>query len=44
MQTREPNTEGEGEITLAELVRWALRMTPDRVLVGEVRGARSSPC
>jgi pilus assembly protein CpaF len=43
MQSREPNTEGEGEITLAELVRWALRMTPDRVIVGEVRGAEVVP-
>ena len=43
MQSREPNTEGEGEITLAELVRWALRMTPDRVIVGEVRGSRGDP-
>jgi Flp pilus assembly CpaF family ATPase len=38
MQARENNVEGEGEITVAELVRWALRMTPDRVIVGEVRG------
>ena len=43
MQSREKNTEGEGEITLAELVRWALRMTPDRVLVGEVRGSEVIP-
>jgi pilus assembly protein CpaF len=43
MQAREPNSEGEGEITLAELVRWALRMTPDRVIVGEVRGPELIP-
>jgi pilus assembly protein CpaF len=43
LQAREPNTEGEGEVTLAELVRWALRMTPDRVIVGEVRGGEVIP-
>jgi len=43
MQAREPNVEGEGEITQAELVRWALRMSPDRVLVGEIRGAEVIP-
>jgi len=43
MQAREPNTEGEGEITQAELVRWALRMSPDRVIVGEVRGPEVVP-
>ncbi|MDP9336596.1 MAG: Flp pilus assembly complex ATPase component TadA [Actinomycetota bacterium] len=37
-EAREPNVEGEGEITLADLVRWALRMSPDRVIVGESRG------
>lgn len=36
-QAREANTEGSGEITQAELVRWALRMSPDRVIVGELR-------
>ncbi|MGP4115282.1 CpaF family protein [Streptomyces sp. 4N509B] len=43
MQAREANIEGEGEITLAELVRWALRMSPDRVIVGEVRGPEMIP-
>ncbi|WP_239340891.1 CpaF family protein, partial [Frankia sp. CiP3] len=43
LQSREANVEGEGEVTLAELVRWALRMSPDRVIVGESRGAEVIP-
>jgi pilus assembly protein CpaF len=38
MESRLPNSEGVGEITLAQLVRHTLRMNPDRVIVGEVRG------
>ncbi len=38
LEAREPNVEGQGAISLAELVRWALRMSPDRVIVGEARG------
>jgi len=38
MQAREANIEGAGQISLAELVRWGLRMNPARVIVGEVRG------
>ncbi|MCI0686677.1 MAG: Flp pilus assembly complex ATPase component TadA [Sporichthyaceae bacterium] len=38
-ETREPNAEGFGEITLADLLRSTLRMNPDRVIVGEVVGA-----
>ena len=38
LEAREPNLEGEGGVSLAELVRWALRMSPDRVIVGEARG------
>ncbi|WP_042369522.1 CpaF family protein [Streptacidiphilus neutrinimicus] len=38
LQAREANLEGVGEITQAELVRWSLRMSPDRVIVGECRG------
>jgi Flp pilus assembly CpaF family ATPase len=43
LQAREPNIEGEGGIDLAELVRWALRMAPDRVILGEARGGEVVP-
>jgi pilus assembly protein CpaF len=38
LEAREANTEGEGAVTMAELVRRGLRMDPDRVIVGEVLG------
>lgn len=41
MQCRQPNLEGTGEITLRRLVKEALRMRPDRLVVGEVREAES---
>lgn len=41
MQTRQPNLEGIGEVTLRRLVKEALRMRPDRLIVGEVREAES---
>ena len=43
LQSRPANIEGRGEITLADLTRMALRMDPDRVIVGEVRGAEAFP-
>jgi pilus assembly protein CpaF len=41
MQTRQPNLEGTGEVTLRRLVKEALRMRPSRIVVGEVREAES---
>ena len=38
MEARNPNMEGAGEITIRQLIRTALRMRPDRIIVGEVRG------
>lgn len=38
LEARAPNTEGAGEITIRSLLRSALRLRPDRVIVGEVRG------
>ena len=41
LEARRPNAEGGGEVTIRDLIRASLRMRPNRIIVGEVRGAET---